>query len=177
MDSIIFGGGCFWCMEAVFQLLRGVSTVTSGYTGGEMSHPTYRAVSNENTGHAEVIQIEFDPSIVHLDDLFSVFFSSHDPTTLNRQGNDVGTQYRSAIYYTTVEQKNAAEIFIQKLVIDKTFTKPITTELKPLEKFYPAEDYHQNYYTNNQEQGYCQYVIDPKIKKLREKFAHLLATP
>lgn len=173
-QTIIFAGGCFWCMEAVFQMLRGVESVTSGYAGGSKDKPTYHEVSSESTGHAEVIEIKFDPSVVTLDDLLSVFFTTHDPTTLNRQGGDVGTQYRSAIYSTSDEQKIAIEKFIQKLIDEKTFTKPIMTEIKPLDIFYPAEAYHQNYYRDNADQPYCQVVIDPKIAKLRQKYAYLL---
>lgn len=173
-ESITFGGGCFWCMEAVFQMLRGVASVRSGYTGGTIPNPTYQQVCNGNTGHAEAVEVVFDPSIVKLEDLLAVFFTTHDPTTLNRQGGDVGTQYRSAIFYHSEEQKNAIEAFMQKLKDDQTFSKPIVTELTPANEFYPAEDYHQNYYRNNPEQGYCQAIIDPKIAKLRKTYTHLL---
>ncbi|MBI2444692.1 MAG: peptide-methionine (S)-S-oxide reductase MsrA [Candidatus Magasanikbacteria bacterium] len=173
-QTIVFGGGCFWCLEAVFQMLRGVTAVVSGYTGGKMPNPTYQQVSSEATGHAEVIKVEFDPSIITLDNLLAVFFTSHDPTTPNRQGNDVGTQYRSAIYYTTEAQKTAVESFIKKLTDEKTFDQPVITEVKPLEVFYPAEDYHQNYYRNNSEAPYCRAVINPKIAKLRQQYAPLL---
>ncbi len=173
-QTIVFGGGCFWCMEAVFQMLRGVLSVSSGYAGGHKDKPTYHEVSSERTGHAEVVAINFDPTIVTLDDLFAVFFTTHDPTTLNQQGADRGTQYRSAIFYTTDEQKLVSDRFIQKLIVEKTFSKPIVTEITPLETFYPAEGYHQNYYRNNMDQPYCQVVIDPKIGKLRQKYAHLI---
>lgn len=161
-------------MQAMFQMLRGVESVTSGYAGGDKPNPTYGQVSAEVTGHAEVIEIKFDPSIVKLEDLFAVFFTSHDPTSRNRQGADTGTQYRSVILYTTPEQKTAAEMFMKKLTDEGTFSKPIVTELELLPAFYPAEQYHQNYYRNNQDQPYCQAVIDPKIAKLRKTFAHLL---
>lgn len=173
-ETLVFGGGCFWCVEAVFKRLRGVESVVSGYAGGAMDNPSYYAVSGGNTGHAEVIQITFDSDTIQLEDLLAVFFSSHDPTTLNRQGNDIGTQYRSAIYYTTPEQKEAAHQFIQNLEEEKTFSGKIVTEIQPLGKFFPAEEYHQNYYDQNREQPYCQFVIDPKVAKLRKQFAHLL---
>ncbi|OGH64190.1 MAG: peptide-methionine (S)-S-oxide reductase [Candidatus Magasanikbacteria bacterium RIFCSPHIGHO2_01_FULL_41_23] len=174
-ETIVFGGGCFWCIEAVFQMLRGVESVTSGYAGGEKSDPNYYQVVNGNSGHAEVVQIEYDPVAVSLENLYAVFFTTHDPTTRNRQGADVGTQYRSVIYYTTPEQKIAAENYIEKLTDAKVFVNPIVTELEALQKFYPAETYHQNYYQNNQDSNpYCQVVIDPKIAKIRQQYAHLL---
>ncbi|MBI5728220.1 MAG: peptide-methionine (S)-S-oxide reductase MsrA [Candidatus Magasanikbacteria bacterium] len=174
IETIVFGGGCFWCVEAVFQLLRGVHSVTSGYTGGQTPNPTYRSVCNGDTGHVEAIKIEFDPAIIQVEDLLAVFFSSHDPTTRNRQGNDVGAQYRSAIFYASPEQKKAVEKFIGQLTAEQTFPRPIVTEIAPLSTFYPAEAYHQNYYRNNSEQAYCQFNIDPKVAKLRQKYAHLL---
>jgi len=173
-ETIVFGGGCFWCVEAVFQRLKGVVSVISGYTGGEMKSPNYYAVAGGSTGHAEVIRVEYDPEVISFDTLLSVFFAFHDPTTLNRQGNDVGTQYRSAIFYTTLEQKGEAEKFIQKLEEEKTFSNKIVTEVVPLDTFYEAEEYHKNYYDNNPDQPYCQFMIDPKIAKLRAKFSHLL---
>lgn len=173
-DSIIFGGGCFWCMEAVFQMLRGVNSVTSGYTGGEKPNPSYQAVSNGDTGHVEAIKIEFNPSLVTLENLLAVFFSSHDPTTSNRQGHDIGPQYRSAIFYNSPEQEATVRTYVKKLTDDKTFTRPIVTEIAPALPFYIAEGYHQNYYQNNREQGYCMAVIDPKIAKLRKEYTHLL---
>ncbi len=151
-----------------------VEAVTSGYAGGKRPNPSYDSVSTGATGHAEVIQVAYDPQIITMDDILSVFFSTHDPCSSNRQGNDVGTQYRSAIYYTSPEQKTAISAFIQQLVADKTFSKPIVTEVKPLEAFYPAEADHQNYYRNNREQSYCQIIIDPKVAKLRQNYAHLL---
>lgn len=175
MQTIIFGGGCFWCMEAVFQMLKGVKSVTSGYAGGRIANPTYQEVNADLTGHAEVIKIEFDPGVVVLEELLAVFFTSHDPTTLNRQGNDVGAQYRSVIYYNSPEQKSVVDNFMNKLTADQVFSKPIITEVQPLEVFYKAEEYHQNYYRQNQDQPYCQAVINPKIAKLRQKFLHLLS--
>ncbi len=173
-QSIIFGGGCFWCIEAVFKMLKGVDSVTSGYTGDDFPNPTYENVCTGKTSHAEVVQITYNPETIDLETLLAVFFTSHDPTTLNQQGADIGSQYRSVIFFTTPEQKQVAEKYIQKLTDEQTFTKPIITQVQPLEKFYPAEAYHQNYYTNNQTQPYCQIVINPKIIKLKQKFAHLL---
>lgn len=172
--SIIFGGGCFWCIEAVFKMLKGVEGVTSGYTGGNFPNPTYEDICTGKTGHAEVVKIDYNPNIIDLKTLLEVFFTSHDPTTPNQQGNDHGPQYRSAIFYTTPEQKQTVEKYIEELTVNKTFTKPIITQILPLEKFYPAETYHQNYYNNNQDQPYCQIMIDPKIIKLKKTFAHLL---
>ncbi len=163
----IFGGGCFWCTEAVFSGLRGVIKVMSGYSGGRSVNPDYESVSTGNTGHAEVLQIEFDPELISYQDLLEVFFASHDPTTLNRQGNDIGEQYRSVIFYTTPEQKHLAEVAVKKI-------SQAVTEVKPLDKFYPAEDYHQNYYHRQRNAPYCQIVIDPKIEKLEEKFGERL---
>lgn len=173
-ETIIFGGGCFWCTEAVFQLLKGVESVMPGYTGGSIPNPTYRQVCDGNTGHVEATQIVYDADVIDLKDLLAVFFSSHDPTTLNRQGNDVGTQYRSAIFYETLEQKEIVEEYINTLTADKTFSNPIVTEVLPAETFYPAEDYHQNYFRNNEDQPYCQFVINPKVQKLREQYGRLL---
>lgn len=173
-ETAVFGGGCFWCTEAVFQNLKGVESVLPGYSGGTAANPTYEQVSAGNSGHAEVTRVEYDPSVVDYNDLLSVFFATHDPTTLNRQGNDVGTQYRSVIFYATPEQKEKAEKFIEQLEADKVFNEEIVTEIKPLEKFYEAEDYHKNYYRNNPNQGYCQVVISPKVAKLRAKFSQLL---
>ena len=175
-QSIIFGGGCFWCVEAVFKMLKGVDSVTSGYTGGDFPNPTYEDICTGKTGHAEVVKIEYNPNIVDLETLLAVFFTSHDPTTPNQQGNDHGPQYRSVIFFNTPEQKEIVENYIQKLTAEQTFAKPIITQVLPLEKFYPAEAYHQDYYTNNQTQPYCQIVIDPKITKLKKTFTHLLKT-
>ena len=175
VEKIVFGGGCFWCVEAVYQLLEGVTKVTSGYAGGEKANPNYYSVMSDGSGHAEVVEVEYDSSVISLENIYAVFFTAHDPTSLNKQGADAGPQYRSVILYTTEEQKTAAEQYIKKLTDEKIYTKPIVTALEPLEKFYEAEAYHQNYYNNNQEANpYCQVVIDPKIAKIRQSFAHLL---
>ncbi len=174
IDTAVFGGGCFWCTEAIFQRLKGVESVKSGYAGGKVPNPTYEQVSMGNTGHAEAIQIEFDPSIIQYADLLNVFFATHDPTTLNRQGADTGTQYRSVVFYNSPAQRDEAQKFIDKLSQDEVFEDPIVTEVSPLEKFWPAESYHQRYYEQNQNKPYCQIVISPKIAKLRQKFAALL---
>lgn len=173
-ESIIFGGGCFWCIEAVFKMLKGIDSVISGYAGGHVSNPTYKDICTGKTGHAEVIRIEYNPQIITLEQLLAVFFTSHNPTTLNQQGADIGPQYRSVIFYTEPEQEQVIKNHIQKLTDEKTFVKPIITQVMHLEKFYPAETYHQNYYANNQSQPYCQIVIDPKIIKLKKTFTHLL---
>jgi peptide-methionine (S)-S-oxide reductase len=167
-----FGGGCFWCLEAIFEMLQGVDKVVSGYTGGHMDNPDYRSVCTGQTGHAEVVQITFDPAVASYRELLDVFFGTHDPTTLNRQGADVGTQYRSAIFYHSPQQKEEAERRIAELNAERIFDRPIVTEVVPLEKFYPAEDYHQGYYRANPEQGYCQAVIAPKVAKLRKLLSH-----
>ena len=170
----VFGGGCFWCTEAVFDELRGVESVMSGYAGGSTKNPTYEEVCGGRTGHAEVIKIDFDPGEIAFKDLLTVFFATHDPTTLNRQGNDVGTQYRSAIFYADEEQKREAEAFIKELNDSKAFGKPVVTTLESLGEFYEAEDYHQKYYANNPYQPYCQYMIPPKLNKLHKQFSALL---
>ena len=172
-ETAVFGSGCFWCAEAMFSQLRGVESVKSGYAGGARPNPTYEGVSTGVTGHAEVIQIIFDPSVISYDALLDVFFHTHDSTSLNRQGNDAGPQYRSTILYASPEQKKAAEAFIQKLIDEKEFDKPIVTELKPLDAFYEAEGYHQNYYKNNAAQPYCQFVISPKMAHFRKRYAYL----
>lgn len=174
MEKATFGAGCFWCVEAVFQRIEGVEEVLSGFSGGHIKNPAYREVVTGRTGHAEVIQIHYDPEIVSFDTLLEVFFKTHDPTTLNRQGNDVGTQYRSAIYYHNDEQKKIAEEVKGDLEAKKIWASPIVTEIAPFEAFYPAEEYHKNYFNQNQEQPYCSYVIQPKIKKLHEVFADRL---
>lgn len=166
-----FGNGCFWCTEAVFQQLRGVESVASGYAGGATENPTYESVCTGTTGHAEVIQITYDPALVSYEKLLEVFWKSHDPTTLNRQGNDVGTQYRSAIFYHDDEQKSLAEKYKQKLDESGAFNDPIVTEITAFTQWYPAEDYHQNYFNQNGSQGYCRAVIAPKVAKIREVFA------
>jgi peptide-methionine (S)-S-oxide reductase len=170
----VFGGGCFWCTEAVFDELRGVRSVVSGYAGGTTKNPTYEQVCSGSTGHVEVIKIEFDPEEISFRDLLTVFFATHDPTTLNRQGNDVGTQYRSSILYADDEQKRQAAAFVMELEDAKTFRNPIVTTLEPLTEFYPAEDYHQKLYATNPYQPYCQYSIPPKLNKLQKQFSQLL---
>ena len=170
----VFGGGCFWCTEAVFDELRGVLSVVSGYTGGVVKNPTYDQVCAGDTGHAEAIRIEFDPRQITFRDLLTVFFATHDPTTVNRQGNDVGTQYRSAIFYDDDSQKREAESFIEELEQAGTFGRPIVTSLEPLTHFYEAENYHQKYYANNPHQSYCQVMIPPKLNKLHKQFSQLL---
>jgi len=165
-ESAIFGGGCFWCIQAIFNRLKGVNNVTSGYAGGKTPNPTYEQVCSGRTGHAEVVKIDFDPAIITYHDLLEVFFKAHDPTTLNRQGADVGTQYRSLILYSNDFQNKDAENSIIQLVEGKVFSQPIVTEVKPLETFYSAESYHQDYYQLHPEKGYCQAVIAPKLAKL-----------
>ena len=169
-----FAGGCFWCTEAVFNRLGGVQQVVSGYTGGHIKNPAYREICTGRTGHAEAIQIFFDETVISYQELLEIFFATHDPTTLNRQGNDVGTQYRSAIFYSNDKQKEAATDFISYLEKEQIFNKRITTEIVKLEVFYNAEEDHQNYYNLNQEQPYCQYIINPKIKKLKEIYSNKL---
>jgi peptide-methionine (S)-S-oxide reductase len=170
MDTATFGAGCFWCVEAQFQLLQGVLQVTSGFSGGSVKNPAYREVCNGTTGHAEVCLITYDPSKISYDELLAAFWQSHDPTQLNRQGNDVGTQYRSVIYYHTDEQKELAEKYKKELNASGAWDKPIVTEISPAGPFYKAEDYHQNYFNANGEQSYCQYVIQPKVEKFRKVF-------
>ncbi len=171
---ITFGAGCFWCVEAVFQRIEGVHKVTSGYMGGSVANPTYKQICTGLTGHAEVCQLEYDPQVVSFEELLKVFFGTHDPTTLNRQGNDVGTQYRSAIFYHTPEQQRIAENFKKALNTENVFGKPVVTEVTAVSTFYVAEDYHQNYYNENSSQGYCTYVIKPKLDKLDKFFADKL---
>ncbi|MCS6979257.1 MAG: peptide-methionine (S)-S-oxide reductase MsrA [Flavobacteriales bacterium] len=173
-DTIYLGAGCFWCVEAVFKELEGVLSVTSGYMGGHVPHPTYKQVCSGTTGHAEVCRVVFDPQKISFDDILEVYWQTHDPTTPNRQGNDVGTQYRSVIFYTLEKQKERAEYFKQKLNSEKVFPAPVITEIAPAAEFYPAEDYHQNYFSQNPDQPYCQYVIRPKLEKFRKVFAHKL---
>jgi len=170
----VFGGGCFWCLESVFRELRGVESVVSGYADGEEVDPTYERVCAGSTGHAEVVQIIYDSEIISYQNLLEIFFSVHDPTTLNRQGSDIGEQYRSIILYKTWEQKTQVEEFINKLMQEDIYERRIVTEVAPLIIFYPAEEYHQNYYTKNQEAVYCQLVINPKLNKFRGKFKELL---
>jgi peptide-methionine (S)-S-oxide reductase len=171
------GGGCFWCLEAVYEQVKGVERVESGYTGGAVKDPTYRQVCNGNTGHAEVVQVAFDPKVISFREILQIFFVIHDPTTLNRQGADVGTQYRSAIYYHSPQQKETAEKLIAEFSAEKVFPRPIVTEVAPLDIFYRAEDYHQGYFRANPEQPYCQAVVAPKVAKLRKQFLSKLKTP
>jgi peptide-methionine (S)-S-oxide reductase len=165
-----FGSGCFWCTEAIFERVNGVSSVVSGYSGGSVKNPTYKEVCDGTTGHAECTQITFDTAVVTYDELLEIFWKTHDPTTLNKQGNDVGTQYRSVIFYHSDEQKQKAEFYKNKLTEEKIWDKPIVTEITKFEKFYSAEDYHQEYYENNPNQGYCAYVITPKVEKFEKIF-------
>jgi peptide-methionine (S)-S-oxide reductase len=174
-EQIVFGGGCFWCTEAVFKMLKGVESVTPGYTGGNIPNPTYEQVCSGNTGHVESVSIVYDPAQVTLHSLMTVFFGSHDSTTLNRQGNDVGTQYRSAIFCATTEQKTEAEEFIKNLNETKGGDK-VVTEVSMLDVFYPAENYHKDYYLNHEYTPYCQIIINPKLEKVQKEFAELLKT-
>jgi peptide-methionine (S)-S-oxide reductase len=174
LQTATLAGGCFWCLEAVYDEVKGVHSVESGYAGGHMDNPTYRAVCNGDTGHAEVVQIHFDPNIVSYRDLLNVFFAIHDPTTLNRQGADVGTQYRSAIFYHDEEQKKIAEELIKDLNAQQIWDQPIVTQVEKLDTFYMAEDYHQEYYARNQYQPYCMAVVAPKVSKFRKHFLELL---
>jgi peptide-methionine (S)-S-oxide reductase len=171
METATFGAGCFWCVEAVFAELKGVSSVLPGYAGGENPNPTYKEVCTGTTGHAEVAQIIFDPSVISFAELLEVFWMTHDPTTLNRQGADVGTQYRSVIFYHSEQQKKEAEFYKKKLTEENVFPNPIVTEIVPFEEFYVAESYHNDYYENNPDQGYCRMVIRPKVEKFRKAFA------
>ncbi len=173
LEFAVFGGGCFWCTEAVFRNLKGIKSVVPGYAGGNGINPSYEEVCSGKTGHAEVIKIEFDPKQISYKELLEVFFSVHDPTTLNRQGNDVGTQYRSIILYANNIQHEEALQFIKKLESSKIY-KHVVTEVKPLNNFYKAEDYHNNYYNRNMNQSYCQLVINPKLAKFRKDFAKLI---
>lgn len=174
MEKATFGAGCFWCVEAVFQQIEGVQEVISGYTGGKVKDPTYREVCGGRTGHAEVAQISYDPGIVSFRELLEVFWSSHDPTTLNQQGADVGTQYRSAVFYHNEDQKQVAEHYKAALDTSGAFENPIVTEITALGVFYPAEDYHQDYFKNNRDQPYCQFVVKPKVEKVKRVFANRL---
>ena len=169
-----FAGGCFWCTEAVFLELKGVTSVTSGYIGGKTVNPTYKEICNGDTGHAEAIQIVFDPEQLDFGTLLEIFFATHDPTTINRQGNDIGTQYRSEVFYHNEEQRKLAEKYIELLNSENTYGKKVVTKLSPATTFYPAEDYHQNFFGRNPDQPYCSFVIPPKIEKLKSKFADKL---
>jgi peptide-methionine (S)-S-oxide reductase len=173
-ETAILGGGCFWCVEAAIKQLQGVEAVRSGYMGGRVANPTYQQVCSGKTGHVEVAEVTFDPSVITFSDLLHVFFTLHDPTTLNRQGNDIGEQYRSVIFYRSEEQRKAAEEVIAELTRDKVFKDPIVTAVEPASTFYVAEDYHQDYFANNSMQPYCMFVVSPKVKKIREKYAERL---
>lgn len=170
LETITLGGGCYWCVEAVYENLDGVKSVVSGFSGGKAANPTYEDVSTGTTGHAEVVQITYDKTKTDINEIFKVFFTVHDPTTLNRQGADVGTQYRSVIFYKNEEQKKAAQSIIAELNKAKVYINPIVTKVEPLKAFYKAEDYHQNYYANNKNQPYCKMVIQPKIEKFEKVF-------
>jgi peptide-methionine (S)-S-oxide reductase len=174
LETITLGGGCFWCIEAAFLQIRGVESVISGYAAGQTTNPNYEEVCSGKTGHAEVCQIQFDAKQISCKEVLEIFFTIHDPTTLNKQGADIGTQYRSIILYHNESQKATAQELIQRLEQEKVFKNSIVTELKALDKFYPAESYHQNYYARNPYQGYCQAVIAPKLQKLRQKYLHKL---
>lgn len=174
IQEAVFAGGCFWCTEAIFQRLEGVRKVISGYTGGTIKNPAYREITTGRTGHAEAVKIEFDSQVVDFQQLLEVFFATHDPTTLNRQGADIGTQYRSVVFYVNEEQNKTAREFVKALNEAKVFDKPVITEITALDVFYKAEDYHQNYYNQNSEQGYCQFVIHPKLEKLNHSFSQRL---
>jgi peptide-methionine (S)-S-oxide reductase len=174
LETATLAAGCFWCVEAVFDDLKGVEDVVSGYSGGHTDNPTYRQVCEGTTGHAEVAEIKFDPSVISFKDILRVFFSVHDPTTLNRQGHDIGTQYRSAIFYHNEDQKRDAEEVINEITDEGVYDAPIVTEITPFEKFWPAEDYHQEYFANNPNVPYCQTVVAPKVAKFRQKFVDRL---
>ena len=174
-EVAVFGGGCFWCTEAVFKMLRGVSVVLPGYSGGRIENPTYAQVSGGTTGHAEVVYIEFNPQEVSYRTLLTIFFGSHDPTMRNRQGNDIGTQYRSVIFYTRRKKKERAESFIKEINDSDKEGKPVVTDVEPLDKFYEAENYHRDYFAKNPGNPYCEIVINPKLDKAKKEFAELLS--
>ncbi len=176
LETITLGGGCFWCVEAVFDDLKGVDDVVSGYMGGQGANPSYEAICTGRTGHAEVIQVKFDPAIISFREILEVFFAVHNPTTLNRQGNDSGTQYRSAIFYHTPEQQHTAEQVIKSVGGGKVWDDPIVTEVVPAVEFYPAEEYHQEFFKRNPHQGYCMAVVSPKLSKFRKNFTSKLKT-
>ena len=174
LQKATLGGGCFWCLEAVYQQVRGVVHVESGYAGGQTLNPDYDSVCSGQTGHAEVVQIEFDPDVLTYQKILEIFFAIHDPTTLNRQGNDIGSQYRSVIYAHDQEQRMIAQNIIEQLTQENIFDQPIVTELADLPTYYRAEDYHQNYFNNHPDQGYCAFVVSPKVSKFRKQFSELL---
>lgn len=171
LETATLGSGCFWCTEAFFLRVKGIESVVSGYSGGKVKNPTYREVTTGLTGHAEVVQIKFDPTVITYAEVLEIFWNTHDPTTLNKQGADEGTQYRSAVFYHTEEQKKTAEAYKMQLDKSGVYKNPIVTEITPFKEFYVAEDYHQNYYALNPNQGYCQYVIRPKVEKFNKQFA------
>ncbi|MCU0416581.1 MAG: peptide-methionine (S)-S-oxide reductase MsrA [Cytophagaceae bacterium] len=177
LDSATFGNGCFWCTEAVFQQLKGVDTVVSGYSGGKLKNPTYKEVCSGLSGHAEVLRIYFNPKVIDFTTLLEVFWNTHDPTTPNRQGNDVGTQYRSVVFYHNDQQRILAEAYKKQLDSSGVFKAPIVTEISPLINFYAAEDYHQNYFNENGSQPYCQIIIRPKVEKFKKSYSTLLKQP
>ncbi len=174
-ETIFLAGGCFWCVEAVFDRVKGVVDVVSGYCNGQTLNPTYEQVCSGSTGHAEVVKVDFDPSVINLTELLEIFFVIHDPSTLNRQGNDVGTQYRSGIYYTKPEDERVVHSFIEDLKSSQSYSQKITTEVQALERFYEAEDYHQEYFVQHPNQGYCAYVVAPKVEKFLKTFAEKVA--
>ena len=174
METVLFGGGCFWCTDSVFRKIKGVESVVSGYAGGETESPSYEQICTGTTGHAEVVQVSFNPEVVSYTDLLNVFFATHDPTTLNQQGADTGTQYRSVIFFTSDTQRELTEEVMHELESDGTFEDPIVTEVTPAPVFYPAEEYHQDFYTKNPSQGYCVASIEPKFAKLRKRYSALL---
>jgi len=170
LETATLAAGCFWCVEAIFDDLKGVEDVVSGYSGGHTENPTYQQVCTESTGHAEVIQIRFDPAVISFKEILQIFFTVHDPTTLNRQGNDIGTSYRSAIFYHSDEQRRVAEEVIAEFTAEGVYDNPIVTQVEPFDKFWPAENYHQEYFANNPSQPYCAAVVAPKVAKFRQKF-------
>jgi len=174
MKTVVFGGGCFWCTEAVFKMLKGVARVEPGYAGGTIVNPSYERVSMGDSGHAEVIRVTYDPTLISYDDLLTVFFGSHDPTTPNRQGNDVGEQYRSVIFYSDDEEKTTAERILKEVQESLTDGTRVVTQVVELKEFFPAEDYHKDYYKNNTSAPYCQIIIEPKLEKVRKRFAELV---
>lgn len=173
-EIAVFGQGCFWCADAIFSMVKGVLEVLPGYSGGVRPNPTWEQVCTGVTGHAEVVQVTFDPSVISYSELIQLFLSTHDPTTLNRQGNDIGTEYRSVIFYRNEDQKKIAEMLIKKVQDSGVLDRPIVTEVKPLEKFYPAEEYHNKYFQKNPDQAYCQFVIEPKIRKFLKEHSKML---
>lgn len=173
-ETAVFGGGCFWCTEAVFKMLTGVSRVEPGYAGGRSENPSYEEVSTGRSGHVEVAKVEYDPAQVAYRTLLTIFFASHDPTTIDRQGSDVGSQYRSVVFYTTTQQRDEAEAFIREINDSAELGDPVVTSVEPLDKFYAAEEYHHDYYARNRSAGYCQIVINPKLEKVKSTFAELL---